>query len=161
MEKREISVPTRSWISLLWLFIPRHMQYSDCCTPHLEQTFVKSWNKLSIVISLWDTRSLCYFCNVKHAVRDEFCVFTCCSKRNEVWVCLLQVPSCVHAWRQIPAGTRLRSERYEFLRGSIFIQIQHDLEPKTKLNSIVWVWERTIPTERTPLVDEVIANLCV
>jgi hypothetical protein len=29
-----------------------------------------------------------------------------------------------------------------------------------KLNSMVWVRERTIPTERPPLVDEVIANFC-
>jgi hypothetical protein len=31
---------------------------------------------------------------------------------------------------------------------------------KTKLNSMVWVRERTIPTERPPLVGEVIANFC-
>jgi hypothetical protein len=31
---------------------------------------------------------------------------------------------------------------------------------KLKLNSMVWVRERTIPTERPPLVGEVIANLC-
>jgi hypothetical protein len=29
-----------------------------------------------------------------------------------------------------------------------------------KLNSMVWVRERTIPTERPPLVDEAIANFC-
>jgi hypothetical protein len=29
-----------------------------------------------------------------------------------------------------------------------------------KLNSMVWVRERTIPTERPPLVSEVIANFC-
>jgi hypothetical protein len=29
-----------------------------------------------------------------------------------------------------------------------------------KKNSMVWVRERTIPTERPPLVGEVIANLC-
>jgi hypothetical protein len=28
------------------------------------------------------------------------------------------------------------------------------------LNSMVWVRERTIPTERPPLVGEVIANVC-
>jgi hypothetical protein len=31
---------------------------------------------------------------------------------------------------------------------------------KKKLNSMVWVHERTIPTERPPLVGEVIANFC-
>jgi hypothetical protein len=31
---------------------------------------------------------------------------------------------------------------------------------KTKLNSMVWVRERTIPTERPPLVGEAIANFC-
>jgi hypothetical protein len=31
---------------------------------------------------------------------------------------------------------------------------------KLKLNSMVWVRERTIPTERPPLVGEVIANFC-
>jgi hypothetical protein len=29
-----------------------------------------------------------------------------------------------------------------------------------KKNSMVWVREQTIPTERPPLVGEVIANLC-
>jgi hypothetical protein len=29
-----------------------------------------------------------------------------------------------------------------------------------KLNSMVWARERTIPTERPPLVGEVIANFC-
>jgi hypothetical protein len=32
------------------------------------------------------------------------------------------------------------------------------IESKTKLNSMVWVRERTIPTERPPLVGEVIAT---
>jgi hypothetical protein len=31
---------------------------------------------------------------------------------------------------------------------------------KTKTNFMVWVRERTIPTERPPLVGEVIANFC-
>jgi hypothetical protein len=31
---------------------------------------------------------------------------------------------------------------------------------KTKLNSVAWVRERTIPTERLQLVGEVIANFC-
>jgi hypothetical protein len=35
-----------------------------------------------------------------------------------------------------------------------------NLKKKTKLNSMVWVRERTIPTERPPLVGEVIANFC-
>jgi hypothetical protein len=35
-----------------------------------------------------------------------------------------------------------------------------NLKLKTKLNSMVWVRERTIPTELPPLVGEVIANLC-
>jgi hypothetical protein len=30
---------------------------------------------------------------------------------------------------------------------------------KLKLNSVVWVHERTIPTEQPPIVGEVIANL--
>jgi hypothetical protein len=39
---------------------------------------------------------------------------------------------------------------------NIFTQIKL----KTKLNSMVWVRERTIPTERSPLIGEVIANFC-
>jgi hypothetical protein len=31
---------------------------------------------------------------------------------------------------------------------------------KKKLNSMVWVRERTIPTEQPPLVGEVISNFC-
>jgi hypothetical protein len=38
-------------------------------------------------------------------------------------------------------------------------QIPKDQVTK-KLNSMVWVRERTIPTERPPLVGEVIANFC-
>jgi hypothetical protein len=34
------------------------------------------------------------------------------------------------------------------------------LKTKTKLNSMVWVREGTIPTDRLPLVGEAIANLC-
>jgi hypothetical protein len=34
------------------------------------------------------------------------------------------------------------------------------LTKKLKLNSMVWVRERTIPTERPPLLGEVIANFC-
>jgi hypothetical protein len=37
----------------------------------------------------------------------------------------------------------------------------HEYKLKTKkLNSMVWVHERTIPTEQPPLVGEVIANFC-
>jgi hypothetical protein len=31
---------------------------------------------------------------------------------------------------------------------------------KTKLNSLVWVLERTIPTEQPPLIGEVSTNFC-
>jgi hypothetical protein len=34
------------------------------------------------------------------------------------------------------------------------------LTKKLKLNSMVWVLERTVPTERPPLVGEVITNFC-
>jgi hypothetical protein len=40
------------------------------------------------------------------------------------------------------------------------LQKQNTISWKTKLNSMVWVRERTIPTERPPLVGEVIANFC-
>jgi hypothetical protein len=36
--------------------------------------------------------------------------------------------------------------------------IRLSLQPPKKKNSMVWVQERTIPTERPPLVGEVIAN---
>jgi hypothetical protein len=36
----------------------------------------------------------------------------------------------------------------------------NEQESKTKLNSMVRVSEQTIPTERPPLVGEVIANFC-
>jgi hypothetical protein len=45
------------------------------------------------------------------------------------------------------------------LRWKIFDPPQHGVI-KTKLNSMVRVRERTIPTERPPLVVEVIANFC-
>jgi hypothetical protein len=37
---------------------------------------------------------------------------------------------------------------------------QHAMANEAKLNSMVWVRERTIPTERPPLLREVIANFC-
>jgi hypothetical protein len=49
---------------------------------------------------------------------------------------------------------------------AIFIEYQYCMDTillnvtKTKTKSMVWVRERTIPTERPPLVGEVIANLC-
>jgi hypothetical protein len=50
------------------------------------------------------------------------------------------------------------------LWNSTYIQLQYSmLIPKvslTKLNSVTLVRERTIPTERPPLVGEVIANFC-
>jgi hypothetical protein len=36
----------------------------------------------------------------------------------------------------------------------------HHNNKTNKRNSMVWVCERTIPTERPPLVGEVIANFC-
>jgi hypothetical protein len=39
-------------------------------------------------------------------------------------------------------------------------KVSHNPFPKKKKNSMVGVRERTIPTERRPLVDEVIANFC-
>jgi hypothetical protein len=37
----------------------------------------------------------------------------------------------------------------------------HCRSANLRKNSMVWVSERTIPTERPPLVGEVIANFCV
>jgi hypothetical protein len=40
-------------------------------------------------------------------------------------------------------------------------QAQHtSYTPQNKTNSMVWVRERTIPTERPPLLGEVVANFC-
>jgi hypothetical protein len=38
--------------------------------------------------------------------------------------------------------------------------LEHNLSAIRKLNSMVWVRGRTIPTERPPLVGEVIVNFC-
>jgi hypothetical protein len=57
---------------------------------------------------------------------------------------------------------------FDFMKGQ-FIQCycvcinssgDFSLKTKLKLNSIVRVLERTIPTKRPPLVGEVIANFC-
>jgi hypothetical protein len=45
------------------------------------------------------------------------------------------------------------------VRALIFTELQ-DWSSKKKINSMVWVRERTILTERPPLVGEVIANFC-
>jgi hypothetical protein len=42
----------------------------------------------------------------------------------------------------------------------LYVRCGPGVYPKKKLNSMVWVRERTIPTERPPLVGEVIANFC-
>jgi hypothetical protein len=41
---------------------------------------------------------------------------------------------------------------------ALYDPLAYRLVSKLKLNSVVWVRERTIPTERPPLVGEVIAN---
>jgi hypothetical protein len=49
-----------------------------------------------------------------------------------------------------------------YISNYLFIQVNLNWTELnwTELNSIVWVRERTIPTERPPLVGEVIANFC-
>jgi hypothetical protein len=49
---------------------------------------------------------------------------------------------------------------YHLLLEDVSLTVLRVLVSKLKLNSMVWVRERTIPTERPPLVGEVIANLC-
>jgi hypothetical protein len=41
-----------------------------------------------------------------------------------------------------------------------YINVPSSQTYKTKLNSMVWVRERTTPTKRPPLLGEVIANFC-
>jgi hypothetical protein len=43
---------------------------------------------------------------------------------------------------------------------NIVLTFDFDILGGKKNNSMVWVRERTIPTERPPLVGEVIANVC-
>jgi hypothetical protein len=38
--------------------------------------------------------------------------------------------------------------------------VQNCDEKKTKINSVAWIRERIIPTERPPFVGEVSANFC-
>jgi hypothetical protein len=48
--------------------------------------------------------------------------------------------------------------KYHDVSNSFWYYLQDKKTNKT--NSMVWVRERTIPTERPPLVGEVIANFC-
>jgi hypothetical protein len=64
------------------------------------------------------------------------------------------ITSCVSYWK-FPAG------------GNVYLpptnSVQTESQPPIrweKINSVVWVRERTIPTERPPLVGEATANLC-
>jgi hypothetical protein len=57
-------------------------------------------------------------------------------------------------WAQSPLGLSMWEITY------MMYVCTKQLQYKTKLNSMVWVRERTIPTERPPLVGEVIANFC-
>jgi hypothetical protein len=48
----------------------------------------------------------------------------------------------------------------ESLQPAVFKTTSKGPYPETKLNSVAWVRERTIPTERPPLVGEVTGNFC-
>jgi hypothetical protein len=62
----------------------------------------------------------------------------------------------------VHASLELHSEvKYLYvLIFSFFNCYSISLDQKKEKNSMVWVRERTIPTERPPLVGEVIANFC-
>jgi hypothetical protein len=74
---------------------------------------------------------------------------------------LLRIWNGVMAVRVRVSSCSIRSERKRhYCFHSKFTVLYELLFKKTKLNSMVCVRERTIPTERPPLVGEVIANLC-
>jgi hypothetical protein len=60
--------------------------------------------------------------------------------------------------KQVSAATDTQSTmlKQRFLLGLLAV----NLGPNKKLNSVAVVRKRTIPTERSPLVGEVSANLC-
>jgi hypothetical protein len=60
-------------------------------------------------------------------------------------------------WSQLPRGLYELSQAAHIQREWVRVLIVHLC---TKTNSMVWVRERTIPTERPPLVGEAIANFC-
>jgi hypothetical protein len=78
--------------------------------------------------------------------------------------------SCRHLWASFLCNVRSLTfynsiGRHGQLLGWLYLLVLTQpvfnmLILKKKLNSMVWVRERNIPTERLPLVGEVIANVC-
>jgi hypothetical protein len=81
--------------------------------------------------------------------REKFRIITIGISREEVSVCL-----SVYESNQVPQDTFLRSNPAWFTKYRCFSRF------KESTNPVVSVRERTIPTERPPLVGKVSANFC-
>jgi hypothetical protein len=69
-------------------------------------------------------------------------------------------PSCVNTFLQTQTGLRKISFRSSASVGLFLSWWRYNTSFCIKLNSMVWVRERTIQAERPPLVGEVIVNFC-
>jgi hypothetical protein len=84
--------------------------------------------------------------------------------------CWLYLNVCIQIVNKLGNLTKIyiyndtSTEHRDTTRGSCMecfvVSVYTTLRVKKKLNSMVWVRERTIPTERPALVGEVIANFC-
>jgi hypothetical protein len=97
------------------------------------------WQKRSILITHWACRVSLKITHVKY-----YCVLRICK------------------WSRLETGPHVILHS---IPRAVLFTCQSDIssvfDQQTKqTNSMVWVRERTIPTERSPLVGEVIANLC-
>jgi hypothetical protein len=69
--------------------------------------------------------------------------------------------SILSRWLEIE-NTRIDASEMRFLRPPLGVSLRDTIgsTDKTKLNSVALVRERTIPTERPPLIGEVSADFC-
>jgi hypothetical protein len=76
-----------------------------------------------------------------------------------IWLRTMRQITNIPQWDQSASRLRLKPS-FSRVQDKSFTDWATFLLPKLKLNSVTWVRERTIPTERLPLVVEVSANIC-
>jgi hypothetical protein len=86
-----------------------------------------------------------------------FCPVDHRSRPTSEWT--LQLSGCFFFFACRMSWFRISCRRPSWLKLSVLF-LSLSKEKKKKKNSMVWVRERTIPTERPPLLGEVVANFC-
>jgi hypothetical protein len=165
----------------IWEYSHRDPSRWPCCTLNpqkLALTLPTSGDRLVSIIHLW-TEAIEFFLVVSNETvgcghgglgpesDSELCEYITDLSPHQgghatTW--RPQCPTVIKMWSWEPDTetywpTDRRSQMQYFLC-SLCCIIYSIYKTKLKLNSMVWVHERTIPTERPLLVGEVIANFC-